>query len=264
MSRYTRELGSEYRRLFDTLEVRSTRSAEVERHADRALSLQPRYLSIGDPINVPWYFIAAVHMRESSFRVDRHLHNGDPLTAKTVRVPPNRPLTGTPPYTFEQSASDALGMKSLEKVKDWSLPHLLFKLEAYNGFGYRSRGLPSPYLWSFSHHYQRGKFVADGQFDPAAVDKQCGAATLLRRLAERQQIQFADEPKLDQAPIVVAFASAMPTTALEIEHAEALQHWLNTFPGVYLRVDGWPGTRTSNAFRAVTGSWLPGDPRVAI
>ncbi len=261
MSRYSRELGSEYRRLFDTLEIRSTRSAEVERQADRALSLQPRYRSIGDPIKVPWYFIAAVHMRESSFRVDLHLHNGDPLTARTVRVPPNRPPTGMPPFTFEQSASDALGMKSLDKVKDWSLPHLLFKLEAYNGFGYQSRGLPSPYLWSFSHHYVRGKFVADGVFDPAALDKQCGAATLLRRLAERQEIEFAGEPTFDQLPIIVAFATAMPTVAHEIEQAQALQHWLNTFPGVYLRVDGWPGTRTSNAFKAVTGSWLPGDPR---
>ncbi len=263
MSRYSREKGNEYRRLFETLEVRSTRTADVDWLADRALSLQPRYRRIGDPIKVPWYFIAAVHMRESSFRVDLHLHNGDPLTAQTVRIPAKRPPTGAPPFTFEQSAIDALRMKSLDKVKDWSLPHLLFKLEAYNGFGYQTRGLPSPYLWSFSHHYQRGKFVADSKFDPAALDKQCGTATLLRRLAERQEIRFADEPSLDAEAIVVPFAINRPTAAAEIERAQALQHWLNTFSGVYLKVDGWPGTRTSNAFKVVTGSYLPGDPRLA-
>jgi len=32
---------------------------------------------------------------------------------------------------------------------------------------------------------------------------------------------------------------------------------------VYLKVDGWPGTRTSNAFKVVTGSYLPGDLRLA-
>jgi len=261
MSTYTNALGEEYRRLFDTLEVRSAKAAELERLCDQALALKPRYRAIGDPIGVPWFFIAAVHLRESSYRTDRHLHNGDPLTARTVRVPPNRPTTGAPPFTFEQSATDALLMKKLDRVQDWSLPRLLHQLERYNGFGYRNRGLPTPYLWSFSHHYLRGKFVADRVFDPAAVDKQCGTATLLRRLAERQEIQFADEPTLTAQPIVVAYAATRPTLAVDIERATALQHWLNTFPGIYLKTDGWPGTRTSNAFKAVTGRYLPGDPR---
>lgn len=66
---------------------------------------------------MPWYFIAAVHLRESSFQVDRHLHNGDPLTGRTVQVPAGRPPVGDPPHTFEQSASDALTLKKLHTVR---------------------------------------------------------------------------------------------------------------------------------------------------
>jgi hypothetical protein len=44
---------------------------------------------------------------------------------------------------------------------------------------------------------------------------------------------------------------------------EDLQRWLNTFPGIFVKVDGVPGDRTSDAYRQVTGSFLPGDPRAA-
>jgi lysozyme family protein len=261
MSRYTQALAQEYRRLFDSLEIRPERLREVDRSVDQALALRPRYAAIGDPLGIPWHFIAAVHMRESSYRVDRHLHNGDPLGARTVRVPAGRPVNGVPPFSFEDSASDALQMKGLHRLRDWSLPRLLYQLEAYNGFGYRRRALPSPYLWSYSHHYQRGKFVRDGVYDPATVDQQCGTASLLRRLAERGEVAFEDEPGPEDPVPVVAYAHTRPRSVEARARAEALQHWLNTFPGIYLRVDGWPGQRTSDALRAVTGSYLPGDPR---
>ena len=68
------------------------------------------------------------------------------------------------------------------------MPGTLFQLEGYNGFGYRDHHptVPSPYLWSFSNHYTRGKYVADGRFSPTAVSQQCGAAVLLKRLAGRR------------------------------------------------------------------------------
>jgi lysozyme family protein len=65
---------------------------------------------------------------------------------------------------------------------------MLYLLEAYNGFGYRPRGVPTPYLWSFSNLYRSGKYVADGKFDRNAVSKQCGAAVMLRVLQERGQV----------------------------------------------------------------------------
>lgn len=263
MSRLTETRRYAYERMFELATIRPERAREVERWCDRVLELKPRYLAIGQPLGVPWHFIAAVHMRETSLRTDRHLHNGDPLTARTVRVPAGRPVDGAPPFSFEQSANDALRLKKLDAWSDWSLAGTLYQLERYNGFGYDLRNLPSPYLWSFTQHYERGKFIKDGVYDPLAVDAQCGVAALLRRLAERQEIRFGDEPSVDSNPLVVSYAKARPTRPEIIEAARKLQEWLNTFPGIHLRVDGWPSERTSNAFLMVTGRYLPGDPRSA-
>ncbi|BCR24825.1 hypothetical protein [Aquipseudomonas alcaligenes] len=43
----------------------------------------------------------------------------------------------------------------------------------------------------------------------------------------------------------------------------ALQQWLNGFPSVFVKVNGIPEQRTSEAYRQVTGHYLPGDPRQA-
>ena len=131
-------------------------------------------------LGIPWPFVGVIHAMECGFNFYGHLHNGDPLTARTVHVPKGRPASAGPPYTWLQSALDALRLKKLDQVTDWSVPHMLFVLEGYNGFGYRRHGVPTPYLWSFSNLYESGKFVLDGRFDPHAVSKQCGAALMLK------------------------------------------------------------------------------------
>jgi lysozyme family protein len=73
----------------------------------------------------------------ASLNFNRHLHNGDPLTARTVQVPAGRPKTGEPPFTWEESATDALMLEKLDQWEDWSVPGTLYKLEQYNGWGYR-------------------------------------------------------------------------------------------------------------------------------
>jgi len=261
MSQPSQSLRNEYRNLFDTLEIRAEHAKAIDKLCARALALVPRYEPVSAATGVPWYFIAAVHLRESTFKI-AHLHNGDPLTARTVHVPAGRPIAPDPPYTFEQSAEDALRLKHLQNWTDWSLTGTLYQLERYNGLGYRKLGKPSPYLWSFSHHYQHGKFVADGKYSDTAVDGQCGTATFLRRLVEQQQFNFPGEPDItNQTPLVVSYAARRPTDPIIIERATALQIWLDSHPGIYLKVDGWPGERTSNAFKKVTGRYLPGDPR---
>jgi lysozyme family protein len=261
MSQPNPTIRAEYRKLFDTLEIRAERARAVDKLCARALALVPVYEPVSRSTGVPWYFIAAVHLRESTFKI-AHLHNGDPLSARTVHVPAGRPKTPEPPYTFEQSAEDALRLKKLHQWQDWSLTGTLYQLERYNGLGYRRLGKPSPYLWSFSHHYQHGKYIADGQYSDTAIDAQCGSTTFLRRLVEQQQFNFPDEPDLAiPTPLAVNYATKRPTDPGVIERATALQIWLNSHPGIYLKVDGWPGERTSNAFRKVTGSYLPGDPR---
>jgi lysozyme family protein len=45
-------------------------------------------------------------------------------------------------------------------------------------------------LWSFSNQYERGKFVADGKFSSTAKSQQCGAAVMLKLLADAGDIQL--------------------------------------------------------------------------
>jgi lysozyme family protein len=48
--------------------------------------------------------------------------------------------------------------------------------------GYKKKGVPSPYLWSYTDQYQAGKYVADGKYDPTAVSKQPGVVAIMKAL----------------------------------------------------------------------------------
>lgn len=187
-SRRFEDLRDEYARMFDRCQLRPEFAPNIEFYISRLTRFKPTYKQLGDSLGIPWVFIGVVHGMECGFNFSTHLHNGDPLSARTVRVPKGRPKSGEPPFTWIESARDALEMKGLAQAADWSLPMLLYRLEAYNGFGYRSRLLPTPYLWSFSNLYAAGKFVADGVFDASAVSRQCGAAVMLRVLQERSLV----------------------------------------------------------------------------
>jgi len=142
------------------------------------------------PNGVPALVVFALHGRESSWRFHRHLHEGSPLSHKTRNVPKGRPL-GIPPFTWEQSAEDALYvLKKMDKVTWAELPIALQAIEGkYNGYGYQKYhpDVPSPYLWSGTTIYSRGKYVADKRFDPFAVDKQIGCAAILKRKIEKEK-----------------------------------------------------------------------------
>ncbi|WP_207537253.1 peptidoglycan-binding protein [Sabulicella rubraurantiaca] len=179
-------LAKEYEELFGSCAVRSERVQEVRRITARLAAKSAVYEDAAAAAggNIPWYFVGIIHALESSFSFSTHLHNGDPLTAHTVRVPTGHPKSGSPPFSWKDSAADALRLKKFHLETDWALPKLLERWERYNGWGYRKRGTRSPYLWSFSTHYAKGKFVADGRYDPEAVSGQCGAAVLLWQLLQ--------------------------------------------------------------------------------
>ncbi|MDU3097232.1 MAG: hypothetical protein E6708_27745, partial [Bradyrhizobium sp.] len=80
------------------------------------------------------------------------------------------------------SAIDAITFEGFAGQSDWSIARTLYRFEGYNGFSYRTKGINSPYLWSFSTHYTRGKFVRDHVYDENAVSAQCGAAVMLKSL----------------------------------------------------------------------------------
>ena len=59
---------------------------------------------------------------------------------------------------------------------------MLYLFEKFNGFGYVKRGINTPYLWSYTNHYSKGKFAGDGKFDPNLVSKQPGTAAIMKAL----------------------------------------------------------------------------------
>jgi lysozyme family protein len=180
------EIADEYRAMFEAAQIRADRALDVERVCQILQHFRGHYESAGEPLGAPWWFIGIIHGLECSFKFSLHLHNGDPLTARTVHVPKGRPTAevGNPPFVWKQSAQDALQYQRFVHLADWSLPGVLYRWECYNGMAYRLRGIASPYLWCCSDRYVRGKFVADHQLDPTAESKQVGAAVILKRLQE--------------------------------------------------------------------------------
>lgn len=177
------EIAEEYAAWFAAAAIRPEHRDSAGWHLTMMRESRPRYAALGKQVGVPWQFIAAIHGLEASFNFRAHLHNGDyPLSQRTRQVPTGRPRAWLPPSSWEASALDALRLMGFTGQSDWSLARMLYRLEAYNGFGYRHAGRASPYLWSFSTLYSRGKFVADGHFDPAVRSKQCGAAVMLKVL----------------------------------------------------------------------------------
>jgi lysozyme family protein len=173
-------LQDEYAQWYAACKVRPERRGELAYYLKRLAQGQAVYQQLATELAIPWAFIGITHGMECGFNFKTHLHNGDPLSSRTAHVPAGRPTTGNPPFTWNQSARDALIYKGYHQIGDWSAAHMLYLFERYNGMGYRRRGLPTPYLWSYSTLYEKGKFVADGHFDPQAVSKQCGAALILK------------------------------------------------------------------------------------
>jgi lysozyme family protein len=185
------DLEQEYVDLFDSARILPERQEKVKALADVLTLNRPRYERVGKPLGIPWHVLAVIHaMEKPSFQA--HLHNGDPLDARTVHEPIGRPkklpASGAFPYTWEESAEDALRRRKLDKIAagsgGWSLARTLHALEGYNGFGYRQFRIPTPYLWSFCQHHTKGKYVRDHVFDPNAPSKQIGAAVLLKQLQQ--------------------------------------------------------------------------------
>lgn len=164
---------------YQSAKINPDKLASVKSIGGKIMIHQGQYQKVQNATGVPWYVVASIHYRESDLDFTCHLHNGDPLTARTYHVPAGRPVNGDPPFAWYESAIDALGV---HKGVTWDIPYCLNYLEEYNGLGYKHRGLPSPYVWSFTDQYSKGKYIADGVFDPNKVDQQCGCVAIMKIL----------------------------------------------------------------------------------
>lgn len=209
------EVRNGYTNLWDKAKVNPARKDELLALWRRMKVNRPAYIELGDALGgIPWWFIAFLHYRESNLDFSKHLHNGDPLSARTVREPPGRPAVGKPPFNFYDSAIDALRLKRFDEVIDWSIPHALFLAEKYNGFGYYSTGINSPYVWSGTDLYSSGKFYEDHKFSPNVVDKQLGLAGVLkiaRSIGELDLTPPQENPMSEIKAALTPFVALGPT-----------------------------------------------------
>lgn len=237
------ELKDEYSNLWAEMAIRRDKLPEVEAIVDRIVSHKETYLLVERRTRVPWFAIAAIHNLEASGNFKRHLHNGDPLTSRTEHVPAGRPPSGNPPFTWEESAADVLEYRRLTQVTDWSIEHLAYVFEGYNGWGYRLNHphVKSPYLWSFSNHYAKGKYVADGKWSETAVSQQCGAVVLLKRLEETGHIRLEAQRESVLTPELTVERNdpipVMPEVNGGVDWAQDLRRTLTTALAQLARVD---------------------------
>ena len=264
MSRVTLndELIADYRRLFTDCVLAADRITEIDEIAAGIVADRARYEAVAQTLGIPWFVVAVIHHLATERSFECHLHNGDPLLARTVHLPDGRPAEGEPPFSWGESAIDALKLQFLDQWQDWSLPGVLFKLEGCDTWAYRLHRpeVKSPYLWCGSNHYEHGRFIAEDTWSETAVAGRCGGAVLLRRMAELGLITFVDdaEENLPDALRLIRYAEQPCRQPLVAE----LQRFLNRMPGIFVRVDGWPGPLTSTALSRIVGQYLPGDPRL--
>ncbi|WP_439403002.1 hypothetical protein ACNJYA_12590 [Bradyrhizobium sp. DASA03068] len=180
-------------------QAKLTRKVISDKVAKSLVAAKARYRAVEAKTGVPWPVIAVIHERESSQNWGRSLAQGDPWNRVSVHVPEGR----GPFNSWEEAAIDALlnCHPHLAKRKDWSLAGVLIALEMYNGLGYASKGVPSPYLWAGTSQYKSGKYVRDGVYDPGHVDQQLGCvAMLLSMMAIDPTITFTGAKVTSSTP----------------------------------------------------------------
>jgi lysozyme family protein len=179
--------------------IDSDKIQSCESNVNRIVKNKARYEAVSLKTNVPWYVIAVIHTMESDCDFNTHLHNGDSLKARTHQVPAGRPLKGNPPFSWEESAIDALEYDHLAENKDWSMARILYLCEAYNGFGYEKHMIPSGYVWSGTNIAKPGRYIADHVWDASAISKRCGCAAMIKMMIKLGVIQNGGIPS-DSVP----------------------------------------------------------------
>jgi lysozyme family protein len=199
------QLRPEYTELWHTMAVAHDKIPIIDRIATKRIAGKARYMSVALKTGVPWAAIALIHQMECGGDWLANIAQGDPWNEVSTHEPKGR----GPFNSWEDAAIDALAIDGTSSIRSWSIERLCYELEKYNGFGSRNKGIHTPYLWSYSNHYTRGKYIADHLWDPNAVSQQVGAMPLLSRMmALDPSISFTVAAI---APVVVAQPAPKPS-----------------------------------------------------
>lgn len=148
--------------------VLSPMAHEAQVMAYRVRDNRRDYEVVAKHTGIPWQDIGVMHMRECGCDMDKSLADGSPLHS----------------MSFIQEATETM----LDRLQYVAAPHTLgdrlYLIESHNGFSYRGHGIFSPYLWSGTQFYTKGKFPRDHYFDPNVVDAQIGCVAVLKVLED--------------------------------------------------------------------------------
>lgn len=190
-------LMQEYAEDYAKAEVLSNWLAEANFSARKINDGMARYKIVANALAVPAVVVGLCHLMESTCDFITHLFNGDPLTARTIHYPPGQPVaeprSGKLPYTWEESAIAALIYDEISRFDMSTTAGMLNFLESYNGRGYRRQSPPikSPYLFSGTQLYTKGKFTEvwdqekkayQAVYFPELVSQQIGCVAVMKTL----------------------------------------------------------------------------------
>ncbi len=180
---------ADYELLWKTCVIKKEREIEIKNLADRILKNKARYVALASQLkseipHIEWWIIGLIHHMEAGCDFGKYQHNGEKLGAITKKVP-----KGILFKTWEESAIDA--SRRHLKVLDGGIARVLAVIEGFNGYGYRlyHPNVKTPYLWSYTNHYTKGKYVEylvrgvyRSKWEPELVSKQCGVVAILKYL----------------------------------------------------------------------------------
>ena len=250
------QLKDEYSSLLGRAQI--TRASEVKSVATKLINFvkQGKYAEVSNLLGIPQIFIATSFERESSSDFSRSPAQGDRWDRPSVNVPRGR----GPFASWKDAAIDAYKLDKLDRVGagNWTWARFCYMGELFNGFGYRSHGVHTPYLWSGTNIYDNGnpvgKYTGDGKFTFGVKDAQLGTVAMARAMVQM-------DPSLD-LPGSPAAASGTATAAPPAPKADDeaddsgnhgplwLQQSLNKLGFGPLDEDGLAGRQTRAAVAA--------------
>jgi lysozyme family protein len=178
-------LSGEYTNLLASMMIAPEREDELDARAKVILARAANedYAAVAVATGVPKLWAVASFEREAGSDYRLSPAQGDPWDEVSRNVPRGR----GPFASWAAAAIDAYRLDGLDRVgaANWTWPRACYYGELFNGFGYRSHGVNTPYLWSWSNNYRRGKYIADGEWSPSTVDEQCGMIPLMVALLKR-------------------------------------------------------------------------------
>lgn len=197
------------------------RTDAVDQTAKRLLGCynSGRYGNTPTLTGIPLPWMAASFEREAGSDFRCSPAQGDPWNRPSVNVPAGR----GPFSSWGAAALDAYHLDGLDKVgaPNWSWALCCYYGELFNGFGYRSKGIPSPYLWGGTTIQRRGKYVRDGVYDGTVMDTQLGIIPIMKRMVELDPTLQIGVPGQAPTPVVPPPSLRPPPLPKPVVHPAA-------------------------------------------